>query len=157
MLDYRAMHVAFSEKPAVALDPRSLHGGAEILPRFSHRIRAGFPSPAADYVEPALSLSDHLIVQGHEDATFILRVEGHSMFPTVQDGDEIIVDRALTAKKGSIVVAIVNAELTIKRIGEIQGKVALIPDNPRFTPYTLKDGETLEVWGVVTRCLRFVR
>lgn len=151
------MLLAFPEMPAVAIDPRLLRHGMATIPRFAHSVPAGFPSPAADYIEPALSLNELLIVQGHEDATFILRVEGHSMFPTIHDGDEIVVDRALTPKNGSIVVAVVNAEMTIKRVGAVNGKVALLPDNPRFTPYTLKDGETLEVWGVVTRCVRNLR
>ena len=121
---------------------------------FANRVRAGFPSPADDYVEDVLDLNRHLIRAGHEDATFVLRVEGWSMIGAgIFDGDEVIVDRALQAREGSIVVAVVNGDLTIKRLRFRDGRPVLCPENPHFTDRTFADGEELVIWGVVTRSL----
>lgn len=147
-------------EPARAVDPRGMAESPDSvsLPVFSHGVSAGFPSPADDYVEDVIDLNRHLIVQGHEASTFILRVEGWSMIGAgIHDGDEVVVDRALEAGQGDIVVAVVNGELTIKRLGKVDGHIALLPDNPHFKPVLLNDGETMEVWGVVTRCLRNLR
>lgn len=121
---------------------------------FATRVRAGFPSPADDYVEDVLDLNRHLIRAGHEDATFVLRVEGWSMIGAgIFDGDEVIVDRALAAKEGSIVVAVVNGDLTIKRLRFREGMPVLCAENPHFADRTFADGEELVIWGVVTRSL----
>lgn len=125
------------------------------LRAFASRVPAGFPSPAQDYLDDSIDLNAELIVQGHESATFVLRVKGWSMMGAgVFDGDRIVVDRALDPIKGDIVVAIVNGDLTVKTLGEIDGRPALIPENPHFQPITFKDGDELTVWGVVTHCLR---
>ena len=72
-------------------------------------------------------------------------------------GVRIVVDRALPAQQGDIVVAIRNGGLTIKRLGAIDGRPALLPENPQFRPILMAEGDQLEVWGVVTNCLRCFR
>ncbi|WP_266158599.1 LexA family protein [Dyella silvatica] len=126
------------------------------LVTFISRVPAGFPSPAADY-EGTLNLWAEMVIPGHEASTFILRVAGWSMHGAgIFDGDRVVVDQALNPVKGDVVVAIVNNDLTIKTLGEIDGKPALIAENPHFKPITFKDDESeqLIVWGVVTHCLR---
>lgn len=126
------------------------------LGSFLHRLPAGFPSPAADY-EESLDLGAEMIIPGHEAATFVVRVatDGYSMIGAgIFPGDKLVVDRALTAVKGDVVVAIVNQDMTIKTLGEVDGKPALIAENPHFKPILLKDGDELVIWGVVTHCLR---
>jgi len=76
------------------------------------------------------------------------------MLAGIMDGDRIVVDRALDPQKGDIVEAVLKNDLTVKRLGEIDGHVALIPENPHFQPILMKDGDELQVWGVVTHCLR---
>lgn len=121
---------------------------------FASRGPAGIPSQAEGYSD-RLDLTEHLVIRGQEASTFIIRVSGWSMMGAgIFDGDECIVDRARTPKQGSVVVAIVNAELTIKRLGKVDGKIAWLPENAHFTPITFGEGETLEIWGVVTPCLR---
>lgn len=123
----------------------------------AHAIRAGFPSPADDYLEDVLDLNRHLIHPGHEDSTFILRVDGHSMVAAgIHHGDEVVVDRALTPKDGSVVVAVVNGELTIKYLHFRQGKPVLVAGNPHFADRAFAEGEELTIWGVVTRVLHRV-
>lgn len=124
---------------------------------FASRIRAGFPSPADDYVEDVICLNRHLIRAGHEEATFILRVEGWSMIgPGIHDGDEVVVDRAQSPKEGSTVVAVVNGDLTIKTLRFRDGKPVLVAANPHFVDKTFAEGEELVIWGVVTYSLHRV-
>ncbi|MHB1944295.1 MAG: LexA family protein [Metallibacterium sp.] len=144
---------------AVARDPQPLASsvGTTGPIRFSAAVPAGFPSPADDYVQECIDLNRHLIRQGHEAATFILRVEGWSMLGAgIHDGDEIVVDRALTPSEGRIVVAVVNGQLTIKRLRFREGQPVLIAENPHFADRTFAEGEELEIWGVVTRVLHKV-
>jgi DNA polymerase V len=125
-------------------------------PLFLSRVPAGFPSPADDYVEGALDLNEHLIA--HREATFFVRVRGHSMTGAgIADGDLLVVDRSLDAASGDIVVAVIDGELTVKRLWQRGGRVRLIAENPAFTPIELKDGQELAVWGVVTSIVRRMR
>src|SRR5713101_669572 len=84
-------------------------------------VSAGYPSPADDYLEGSLDLNQHLIT--HPTATFFVRVAGESMREAgIHSGDVLIVDRALTPTDGSVVIAVVNGELTVKRLSKRQGK-----------------------------------
>jgi len=118
-------------------------------PLFSHKVEAGFPSPADDYIEGRLSLDEHLIQ--HRDSTFFVRAKGNSMIGAgIFDGDLLVVDRSLTPSSGDIVIAVLDAELTVKRLTKRDGMVILKPENPDFKEIVLKDGQELQVWGVVT-------
>jgi len=109
----------------------------------------GFPSPAEDHVQRRIDLNDILL--RHPDATFYMRVRGTSMHEAgIDDGDCVIIDRAITASHGDIVVAVVDGEFTIKRLYRRDGKVALQPANAVFSEIVLQDGQELQVWGVVT-------
>ncbi len=125
------------------------------LPQFGHRIPAGFPSPADDYIEDRLDLNEYLI--HHKEATFFLRVKGHSMTGAgIHDGDMLIVDRSLNADDGKIVIAALEGELTVKRLSLKGGKIALIAENPDYPPIVLKDGQEITIWGVVTSVIHKV-
>lgn len=138
--------------------PVSLEPSTVALTAFLSRVPAGVPSVADDDVDEVVDLNEHLVLRGHEPSTFIIRVSGWSMIGAgIFDGDEVLVDRALTARQGDIVVAVVNNELTIKRLGKVDGHIALLPENAHFKPIVFREGETLSVWGVVTRCLRTLR
>lgn len=146
--------------PATLEAPRpvSLEPSTVALTAFLSRVPAGVPSVADDDVDEVIDLNEHLVLRGHEPSTFIIRVSGWSMIGAgIFDGDEVLVDRALSARQGDIVVAVVNNELTIKRLGKVDGHIALLPENAHFKPIVFREGETLSVWGVVTRCLRTLR
>lgn len=124
-----------------------------IVPLFSHKVPAGFPSPADDYIAGRLSLDQHLIQ--HRDATFFVRAKGNSMVGAgIFDGDLLVVDRSLNPSSGDIVIAVLDAELTVKRLIRRDGLVILKPENPEFREIVLKDGQELQVWGVVTSATR---
>ena len=125
------------------------------LPLFLSTVRAGFPSPAADFSETSLDLNQFLIK--HPAATFYLRVSGDSMSGAgVYSGDILIVDRALEAKPGQVVVAVVDSEFTVKRLCKIKGKLYLSPENPNYLLLEIKPEMNFAVWGVVTCVLHSV-
>ncbi|MDZ7594575.1 MAG: translesion error-prone DNA polymerase V autoproteolytic subunit [Thiobacillus sp.] len=127
------------------------------LPLFGHKVRAGFPSPADDYVEAWLDLNEHLVE--HKEATFFVQAAGDSMTGAgIQEGNLLVVDRALEAKHRDIVIAEIDGELTVKRLEKRRGKIRLVAENPAYAPIELKDGQELRVWGVVTSVIqRFKR
>lgn len=119
----------------------------------SHRISAGFPSPAADYAEEGLDLNDFLV--RNKPASFMFTVKGDSMINAgIVEGDKVIVDRSLNARTKDIVVAVVNGEYTIKRLFKSSSKVELRPENPAYQPIVFKEGSELEIWGVVVGVVR---
>jgi len=122
------------------------------LPLFGHKIAAGFPSPADDYVEDRIDLNQHLI--RHKEATFFLRVKGDSMLGAgIHDGDLLVVDRALEPMDGKIVIAVLDGELTVKRLERRAGQVRLVPENPAFAPIVVNNEQDLVIWGVVTNVI----
>lgn len=138
-----------SQSPVdVALEPAALP-----LRLLSHRISAGFPSPATDYLEEGLDLNDYLV--RNKPATFLFTVKGDSMMgASIEEGDKVVVDRALTPRHGDIVVAVVNGEYTLKRLHKHLGQVELRPENPAYAPIVFHEGAELVVWGVVVGVVR---
>ena len=119
------------------------------LPLFAVPVKAGFPSPAEDYLEQNLDLNEHLIQ--HPAATFFVRVDGESMKGAgIHKDDILIVDRSLEPTNGKIVIAVINGEFTVKRIRLHQDKVFLEPENPQFAPIEINPNWDFQVWGVVT-------
>ncbi|MCD7100561.1 MULTISPECIES: LexA family protein [unclassified Pseudoclavibacter] len=130
------------------------HGRVTVLAALSP-VHAGFPSPAQDYFDGSIDLNEHLIAD--PVATFIIRVAGDSMIGCgISDGDEVIVDRSLRPVDGSIVIAVVEGELTIKRLRLTGRGPQLHPENPDYPVIHIGEGQELSVWGVVTRCLHRV-
>lgn len=123
------------------------------VPLYSHKVAAGFPSPADDYIEGRLSLDEHLI--SNKDATFFVRAKGNSMVGAgIFDGDLLVVDKSLDPSSGDIVIAIVDGDLTVKRLIRRGNKVILKPENHRFMEIELQEGQELQVWGVVTSTVK---
>ena len=119
-----------------------------LLPLAAHRVPAGFPSPATDYLEDGLDLNAYLVQ--HPAATFLFSVQGHSMQGAgILDGDKVVVDRAVDARHGHIVVATVDGEFTLKRLYQRHNRVELHPENPAFPPIQFTGSTQLQIWGVV--------
>lgn len=118
-------------------------------------VPAGFPSPAQDYATTRVDLNAHLIKD--VTSTFLVRVSGHSMTGAgISDGDELVVDRSLTPADGNVVVAIIDGELTIKRLRLGHHQVRLAAENPDYPGIVVPELAELTIWGVVTRCLHHV-
>ncbi len=122
------------------------------LPLYLSRIKAGFPSPAEDYLDKKLDLNEHLIK--HPASTFFVKVKGDSMIGAgVNSGDILIVDRSLEPKDKRIIVAVVNGDFTVKRISKRGDKLSLVSENPKYDPIEINNGMDFEVWGVVTNVI----
>ena len=122
------------------------------LPLVSARVCAGFPSPADDHLEGEFDLNELLI--HHPASTFLIRAQGESMAgkqsPRIADGDLLLVDRAAEARDGSIVVACLDGEFTVKRLRKgLDGRVWLVPENKAFPEIEVGPGQELVIWGVV--------
>ena len=118
-----------------------------------NRVCAGFPSPAEDLGAQRIDLTQVLIT--HPQATFLLRARGHSMMQAgIFDNDIMVVNRAVTPRHKHIVVAVVDGEFTVKRLYQFGGRVKLQAANPTFPDIVPHDGQLLEVWGVVTACIK---
>jgi DNA polymerase V len=116
---------------------------------FDGLVPAGFPSPATDYEENKLDLNRHLI--RNSAATFFVRAAGDSMIGAgIHTGDLLIVDRSLEPKDKNVVIAVVNGELTVKRIRIQKKKIALEPENENYPVRQIEADTEFEVWGVVT-------
>lgn len=112
---------------------------------------AGFPSPAQDDLEEPIDLGAWLIE--HPAASYIMRVDGHSMAGAgIADGDLIVVSRSKRARSGHIVVALVHGERTLKRLKRLDGRLWLVPEAEGY-PHTIVD-ENVEIWGVVVGLAR---
>ena len=112
------------------------------------RIPAGFPSPAEDYIEGRIDLSRDLIK--HPLATFYIRVAGDSMVPKIHPGALLLVDRMVETKDEDIIIARINDELCVKRLGiESDGKLWLLSENELYEPIEIKEEHDFEVWGRV--------
>ena len=118
-----------------------------------NRVCAGFPSPAEDLGAQRLDLTQVLIK--HAQATYFLRASGHSMVEAgIFDNDMLVVDKAITPRHNHIVVAIVDGDFTVKRLYQRLGRTKLKAANPTFPDIVPKDGQTLEIWGVVTSSIK---
>ena len=136
--------------------PAALHPPPSLRPLVQHKLAAGFPSPAADYVEKGLDLNAYLVL--HKEASFFFRVVGESMSGAgIMDGDIVLVDRSVNPCHGHYVLAVVDGEYTLKRLHHLHGVIELHPENPAFAPIRLVDGQELQLWGVVTAVVRKYR
>lgn len=122
------------------------------IPLYSSKVRAGFPSPADDFVEQKLNLNEFLIK--HPASTFLVRAEGESMIGAgIQSGNILVVDRSLEPAHHRIVIAAIDGELTVKRLYKQQGEVKLLSENPDFPPINIREEMDTVIWGVVTNVI----
>ena len=125
----------------------------ETVPYILSRISAGFPSPADDYIENNLSISELLIK--NQLSTFLMKASGESMIEAgINDGDILVVDRSLEARSRDIVIAIFEGNLTVKRlIIKADGSAILKSENPLYKNIIISEYTELEIWGVVTSAI----
>lgn len=118
-----------------------------------NKVCAGFPSPAEDLGAQRIDLTSLLVT--HAQATYFLKASGQSMVEAgIFDGDIMVVDRAVKPRHGHIVVAVVDGDFTVKRLYQRAGRVKLRAANVTFPEIVPKDGQTIEVWGVVTATIK---
>ena len=119
-------------------------------------IHAGFPSPATDYMTQAIDLNKELVK--HPAATFYGRVVGDSMIDDgVEEGDILVIDKALEARDGDMTVCFVDGEFTLKRLKFHDGGLSLVPANPKYPVIEVTEGVDFMMWGVVTYIIKKIR
>tara|TARA_Y100000590_G_scaffold661_1_gene848 strand:- start:5359 stop:5802 length:444 start_codon:yes stop_codon:yes gene_type:complete len=119
------------------------------IPVFIDKVSAGFPSPASDYIEHKLDLNEYLI--SNTAATFIVKATGTSMLDAgIHPGDLLIVDKSLSPKHNSIVIASIFGDLTVKKLKKKQGSIFLVPSNSNYPSFEVKEEMDCFIWGVVT-------
>ena len=125
----------------------------ETVPYILSRISAGFPSPADDYIENNLSISELLIK--NQLSTFLMKASGESMIEAgINDGDVLVVDRSLEARSRDIVIAIFEGNLTVKRLIIKEDVSAILKsENPLYKNILISEYTELEIWGVVTSAI----
>ncbi|MBJ7379208.1 MAG: translesion error-prone DNA polymerase V autoproteolytic subunit [Polynucleobacter sp.] len=134
------------------LSRQALSNQSLALPLYSCLAPAGFPSPAADHYDKRLDLNEYLVL--HPEATFFLRVKGDSMLGAgIHDGDLLVVDRSTEPSHGRVIIAVLDGELTVKRLHRQRGKISLRADNPAYSDIVIADDQELQVWGVVTHVI----
>ena len=126
-----------------------------LLPLFLVPVSAGSPEFTEDYIEGKLDLS-RLLVK-NPSSTFLVRVTGDSMLGAgIHSGDILVVDHSLEAVDGNVVIAVVNGELTVKRLLRTNGDVVLAAENPKYEPIRLSGDAEFSIWGVVTSVIHFL-
>lgn len=127
------------------------------MPRMAQEgIHAGFPSPATDYMTQAIDLNKELV--RHPAATFYGRVVGDSMIDAgVDEGDILVIDKALEAQDGDMAVCFIDGEFTLKHLRIREGRIALVPANDKYPVIEVDEGTDFKMWGVVTYVIKKVR
>ena len=119
-------------------------------------IHAGFPSPATDYMTQAIDLNKELV--RHPAATFYGRVVGDSMIDAgVDEGDILVIDKALEVRDGDMAVCFVDGEFTLKYLHMHEGSIVLKPANPKYPEIEITEGVDFKLWGVVTYIIKKTR
>lgn len=123
------------------------------LPYISSGIKAGFPSPAADFDESKISL-DNVLVKNKE-ATFYAKASGNSMTGAgIDDGDILVIDRSLEPKNNKIAVCFIDGEFTVKRIKLENKELYLMPENSNYNPLKISLENNFLIWGIVTYVIK---
>jgi DNA polymerase V len=123
------------------------------LPYAEEGIRAGFPSPAQDYMELSIDLNKELV--GDATATFYGRVIGDSMIDEgIEEGDILVIDKSLMPQDGDLCVCFVDGDFTLKRLKLEDDHGELVPSNPAYKPITVTSDNNFMVWGVVTYTIK---
>lgn len=125
------------------------------LPFITSGIKAGFPSPAADFDETRISLDKALVK--NPDTTFYAKANGQSMKGAgIDDGDIMVIDRSIEPRNNKIAVCLIDGEFTVKRIKKTKEELFLMPENSDFQPIKINEDNQLVIWGIVTYVIKKV-
>lgn len=128
-------------------------GESVSIPLYSSKVRAGFPSPADDYIENQLDMNEYLV--RNPSSTFLLKVQGDSMIDAgIHEGDVLVVDRSMEVADGRIVIAAINGELTVKTLIKKPNGVVLRAENADYPDIEVSEENDLVIWGVVSSIVR---
>lgn len=125
------------------------------IPYITEGVSAGFPSPAADFMETNIDLNKEL--SENPLATFYIKVKGNSMIDAgINDKDVLVVDRSLEPQNNKIAICCIDGEFTVKRIQVEKDCLYLMPENPNYEPIKVTEENQLIIWGMVTYVIKKV-
>ena len=132
------------------IDIHSIDASQDLpLPYAEEGIKAGFPSPAQDYMDLSIDLNRELVK--HPSSTFYGKVKGDSMVDAqVFDGDILIIDKSLEPTNGDMAVCFVDGEFTLKFIEIRADEFLLVPANKQYAPIRVTKENDFIIWGIVT-------
>jgi len=120
-------------------------------PLAAEPVQAGMPNPVDDAPTDALTIDDYLIERPSQ--TVLVRVKGDSMIDAgILEGDLVVVERTAAARRGDVVIAIVDNQFTLKRLDLDRGRFVLRPENKAY-PVIRPEG-ALEIFGVMVGLVR---
>lgn len=123
------------------------------IPFIPDGVSAGFPSPAADFIENTIDLNKELCE--NPLATFYIRVKGNSMIDAgINNGDILVVDRSIEARDNKIAICLLDGEFTVKRIKLDKNCLYLLPENPLYQPIKVTENNQFTIWGIVTYIIK---
>ena len=115
-------------------------------------VKAGFPSPAMDYLEERIDLTKEFIK--HPLSTFLVDCSGDSMINAfIPPKAKLIVDRSLNPRNGDIVLAVLNGEFTVKFLKKNEHRCWLIPANSKYREIEITPEMNMQIWGVITHVI----
>ncbi|MES2573595.1 MAG: translesion error-prone DNA polymerase V autoproteolytic subunit [Bacteroidota bacterium] len=125
------------------------------IPFIKDGVSAGFPSPAADFMENSIDLNKAL--SENPLATFYIRVNGNSMIDAgINHEDVLVIDRSLEPQNNKIAICFIDGEFTVKRIKLEKDCLYLMPENPNYSPIKVTEENQLIIWGIVTYVIKKV-
>lgn len=123
------------------------------IPFIKEGVSAGFPSPAADFMETNIDLNKEL--SENQLATFYIKVKGNSMIDAgINDKDVLVVDRSLEPQNNKIAICFIDGEFTVKRILVEKECLYLMPENASYSPIKITEENQLIIWGIVTYVIK---
>ncbi|MDT3369676.1 MAG: translesion error-prone DNA polymerase V autoproteolytic subunit [Bacteroidota bacterium] len=139
---------------SASLDLYSASGDNETEIPLIGGVKAGFPSPAQDFIAQAIDLNKYIIK--HPAATYFALVNGVSMDTDLSEGDLLVVDRSLDPQDGKITVCFVDGEFTVKKIRIEKDRCLLVPSNPDYPVIEVNKDNDFTIWGIVTYVIKKV-
>lgn len=153
----------YGEKTITVRIPASMGGAVKDfvenqgwqIPLYASKVAAGIPCWGDDHVGGTINISECLVRDPAK--TFCVQAFGDSMIKAgIEPDDLLVVDAGLEAKNGSIVVAAVNGDLTVKRLHKTKSELSLMPENDNYSPIKITAETGLQIWGVVTNVIKAV-
>jgi DNA polymerase V len=123
------------------------------IPFMKEGVSAGFPSPAADFMETNIDLNKEL--SENPLATFYIKAKGNSMIDAgINDKDVLVVDRSLEPQNNKIAICFIDGEFTVKRILVEKECLYLMTENASYSPIKITEENQLIIWGIVTYVIK---
>ena len=123
-----------------------------LLTFYKEAVECGFPSPARDFTEGTIDLNEELIP--HPNATFMVRARGDSMVGSgIYPGDLLIVDRSIKPQNESIIIAVLDGELSVKILRLKNKQVSLSSSNKNYKDVPVSEEMDFTIWGVCTNVI----